>query len=303
MAEIILHHYAMSPFSEKIRKILAHKRVSWRGVDQPAIMPKPKLTPLTGGYRRVPVMQIGADVYCDTGIIVRKLEELFPDPTLYPGNSEGLCHAIGLWADRRLFLSVIAVVFEKMGPMMPKEFIEDRQKLMGGASLAELLQTAPDARNQVRAFLAMLDGQLLDRPFLLGNAFSLADAACFHCLWFMRNEPASFAMVQGSAGLMRWFERIDAMGHGNMQPMDPDEALTIARASASPTHVIADPADPNGLEPGMKVSVTADDYGFEAVRGTVVALSTYEIAIEREEPTLGKIVVHFPKVGFRIQRV
>jgi len=101
---------------------------------------------------------------------------------------------------------------------------------------------------------------------------------------------------------MRWFERIDAMGHGDVKPMDPDEALTVARESTPATRVSADPADPNGLEPGIKVSVTADDYGFEAVRGTVVALSTYELAIEREEPTLGKIVVHFPKVGFRIQR-
>ncbi len=302
MAEIILHHYATSPFSEKIRKILAHKRVSWRGVEQPMIMPKPKLTPLTGGYRRIPVMQIGADVYCDTEIIVRVLEELFPEPTIYPGNSKGLCHMISLWADRRLFFAVIAVVFEKMGAMVPKEFIEDRQKMMSGASFTELVQTAPDARNQVRAFLAMLDGQLADRPFLLGNAFSLADAACFHSVWFTRNEPATFAMVQRSANLMRWFGRIDAMGHGNSKPMEPDEALKIARESTPAARVAEDPADPNALKSGMKVSVTADDYGFDPVTGAIVASSTYEIAIEREEPALGKIVVHFPKVGFRIQR-
>ena len=66
MEEIILHHYDVSPFSEKIRKILALKKLSWRGVEQPIIAPKPKLTPLTGGYRKIPVLQIGADVYCDT---------------------------------------------------------------------------------------------------------------------------------------------------------------------------------------------------------------------------------------------
>src|SRR5208282_3602590 len=100
MAEIILHQYATSPFSEKVRKVLAHKKLSWRSVEQPVIMPKPKLTPLTGGYRRIPVMQLGADIYCDTGIIVRKLEELCPQPTIYPGNSDGVCHMINLWADR-----------------------------------------------------------------------------------------------------------------------------------------------------------------------------------------------------------
>ncbi len=50
-------------------------------------MPKPKLVPLTGGYRRIPVLQIGADVWCDTGIIVRKIEELNPEPTIYPERS------------------------------------------------------------------------------------------------------------------------------------------------------------------------------------------------------------------------
>jgi len=47
-------------------------------------MPKPKLIPLTGGYRRIPVLQIGADVYSDTGIIIRKIDELHPTPSIYP---------------------------------------------------------------------------------------------------------------------------------------------------------------------------------------------------------------------------
>jgi len=302
MAEIILHHYAISPFSEKIRKILGHKRASWCSVEQPAIMPKPKLTPLTGGYRRIPVMQLGADVYCDTEIIVRKLEELLPEPTIYPGGSQGLCHMISQWADRRLFFAIIPVVFQRMAGAVPKEFIEDRQKMMSGASFTELLQTAPDALNQLRGFLAMIDAQLDGRPFLLGDAFSLADAACFHSIWFCRNEADTFALVKSAANVMRWFERIDAMGHGDAKLMDPDRALAIARESSSSIRASKDLADPNRLEPGMRVSITPDDYGPEPVTGTVVASSAYEIAIEREEAGLGRIVVHFPKVGFRIKR-
>ena len=301
MAEIILHQYATSPFSEKVRKVLAHKKVSWRSVDQPVIMPKPKLTPLTGGYRRIPVMQLGADIYCDTGIITRKLEELFPEPTIYPSGSEGLCQMISQWADRRFFFSITSAIFEKLVAMVPKEFLEDRMKMMRGANITELLQTAPDARNQVRAFLAMIDRQVSGQPFILGDTFSLADAACFHCLWFLRIEPASFALAQRNGNLMRWFERIDAMGYGEVRPMDPDEALKIARASQPSTRAAEDPGDPNGLKPGMRVTVTPDDYGFDPVSGTVVASSTWEIAIEREEPGLGKLVNHFPKVGFGVR--
>ena len=65
MSEIILHHYPLSPFAEKTRVALGIKGLAWRSVIIPQIMPKPELMPLTGGYRKTPVMQIGADIYCD----------------------------------------------------------------------------------------------------------------------------------------------------------------------------------------------------------------------------------------------
>jgi len=52
----------MSLFAERIRRILAFKKMAWRSVEQPMMAPKPDLTPLTGGNRRIPVLQIGADV-------------------------------------------------------------------------------------------------------------------------------------------------------------------------------------------------------------------------------------------------
>ena len=53
MTGILLHQYEGSPFSEKVRVCLGVKGLSWGAVDQPVIMPKPELTPLTGGYRRI----------------------------------------------------------------------------------------------------------------------------------------------------------------------------------------------------------------------------------------------------------
>lgn len=302
MPEIILHQYPNSPFSEKVRKILALKKVTWRSVDQPVIMPKPKLVPLTGGYRRIPVLQIGADVWCDSQIIVRKIDELYPEPTMYPGASEGICNSIALFADRRFFFSTTPVIFEKLAASVPKEFIEDRSKMMagGGANFTELVQTAPDARNQVRAFLDLLDHQVSDKPFVLGASFSLADAAYFHCVWFLRAEPSSFALAQSCPSLMKWFERVEKMGHGNVKPMEPDEALKIAHDSKPAAREEYDESDPNGIKPGMTVGVMPDDYGFDPVVGKVVVSTISEIAVEREDPQVGKIVNHFPKVGFRI---
>jgi glutathione S-transferase len=298
--EIILHQYVNSPFSEKVRKIFAHKKISWRSVEQPVIMPKPKLIPLTGGYRRIPVLQIGADVWCDTGIIIKKIDELRPEPTIYPGGLTAAAETMNQWADRRLFWSTTPVIFEKLAAVVPKEFIEDRSKMMRGANFAEITSVAPDARNQLRAFLDILDRQLASRAFLLADSFSLADAACFHPVWFLRAEPTAFGHAKRFANLMRWFERIDAMGVGDMRPMDPDEALKIARESTPATRENVDDNDPNGLKAGTMISVTPDDYGFDPVTGRVVVSTIHEIAIEREETELGKIVNHFPKIGFRI---
>src|SRR5439155_381795 len=82
--DIILHHYWESPYAEKIRRILGFKRLAWRSVIIPMIMPKPDLTALTGGYRKTPVLQLGADIYCDTDLITGTIERLHPEPTLFP---------------------------------------------------------------------------------------------------------------------------------------------------------------------------------------------------------------------------
>src|SRR5262245_66538686 len=144
---LLLHQYDTSPFSEKVRKVMAHKRLAWGAVEQPSIMPKPDLLPLTGGYRRIPVPQIGADVWCDTHVIVRVLERLHPEPTIYPGG-EATAHAWNLWADRLLFLPCVAVVFADIGEFVPPAFLEDRSKMMPGRSFAEIPKQAPHAREQ-----------------------------------------------------------------------------------------------------------------------------------------------------------
>jgi len=302
MSELILHHYDTSPFSEKVKKILAHKRLAWRAVEQPTIMPKPRLVPLTGGYRRIPVLQIGADVYCDSQLIARVIERLHPQPTLYPGQSEGICHAFSLWADRSFFMTTVPVLFALIGDQIPQAFIDDRSKLMGArGDFSEVPKQAPTAREHCRAHAALLAAQLADgRPFLLGERFSLADAACYHPVWFLRNFPGAGDVFNEYPALFAWADRIQAMGHGERRDMPADDALRIAKQSTPATPLHADPGEPNRLAPGQRVSVTPDDYGFDPVSGELVASSVHEIALRRVDAELGEIVVHFPRIGFRV---
>jgi glutathione S-transferase len=105
--DLILHHYEISPYSEKIRRILAYKELSWSAVRAPAIMPKPDLIALTGGYRRIPVLQIENHVYCDTALIARVLEALDPEPTLYPTPHAQM---LAEWFDGPVFDAVMPFV-------------------------------------------------------------------------------------------------------------------------------------------------------------------------------------------------
>ena len=107
MSEIILHHYDMSPYAEKIRLALGRKALAWRSVQTPMVLPKPDHMELTGGYRRVPVMQIGADVYCDTHCIARELDRRYPDPPLSPPGLELQEHALSRFGETTFKLTNI----------------------------------------------------------------------------------------------------------------------------------------------------------------------------------------------------
>ena len=300
MPDLILHHYDTSPFSEKIKKILAYKDVPWRAVEQPTIMPKPHLVPLTGGYRRIPVLQIGADVYCDTQLISRTIERLHPEPSIYPPGSEGTCHVWNLWADRMFFWTTTSILFALIGEHVPKEFIEDRTKMLPGRSFADIPKLAPQAKEQCRGFAQLIAAQLADGgPFVLGEEFSLADAACYHPVWFLRNVPPAAVILDEFPQVVEWAERIQAMGHGRRSDMSPDEALRVAKESTPATATAApDTREPNGLRPGVRVTVTPDDYAFDPVAGEVIASSIHEISIRRRDDQVGDVVIHFPRIGF-----
>jgi glutathione S-transferase len=144
---ILLHQYDMSPFSEKIRKIFAFKKATWHAVTQSMWLPRPHLTPMTGAYRRIPVLQIGADVYCDTRLIARKIDELMPEPPLYPRGLEAAADSITQWADRHMFAATVPQVFTELAAMLPPSLLEDRRKMRPDLDPAALLGSVPDLRN------------------------------------------------------------------------------------------------------------------------------------------------------------
>jgi glutathione S-transferase len=301
VSEIILHQYAASPFSEKVRLTMGLKGLSWRAVEQPTIMPKPDLIALTGAYRKIPVMQIGADVYCDSQCIVRELERRHPEPSVYGRGDVATHMAFVFWSDRVLFPAAVGVIFGQVSGLVGQDFLDDRSKMMGRAFDPEEMKAAvPVLRDSLRAQLGWLETQLGDgRRFLLGGEPGLADFTTYHPIWFFKHfHPGAAAELARLARLTGWIERVAAIGHGRSAAMERAEAIAVARAAEPATRPTADLEDPNGRKPGDRVAVMPDDYGRDPVLGELVAHSAQEIAIRREDPAAGMVVVHFPRAGF-----
>lgn len=301
MTDIILHHYDLSPFSEKIRRVLAYKKLAWHAVEQPIMAPKPDLTPLTGGYRRIPVMQIGADIYCDTALIVRVLEARHPEPPVLPAALAGAIGLIEDWADHRLFMFAVPPTLVALMDALPPGFLDDRQAMTPAFSKDAIIGSAPHALEQLRHALDDLDRQLGASPFLLGEAFTLADAACFHPVNFMLNNPSLATDLSLRPALAAWHERITGFGAGEVQAMTAAEALEIARA-AEPAAIVNDAGTSADFSLDDSVTIVADDYGQETTTGRVTHIGVNDITVVREDPELGNIAVHYPRAGYRITR-
>ena len=304
MSEIILHHYPLSPFAEKVRKALGVKRLAWRSVTIPVIMPKPDLTPLTGGYRKTPVMQIGADIYCDSQCILRELERRFPEPSLYRGTDPGTGNALSFYLDRTLFSPVVGMVFGLAPRMLPEGFAEDRAKLMGRELNLERLKAAvPMLLDQLRPQFAWLEAMLVDgRAFLCGEHPTMVDCSAHHLCWFITaNVSGSTPPLGELPKLHAWMQRMERIGYGQSTELSSQEALAIAKAATPQTEERADANDPFGRKLGMRVQVMPDDIGRDPVIGELLSLSTYEVVIRRTDPQVGEVAVHFPRAGFMIQ--
>lgn len=300
---IILHQYDISPFSEKVRVAFGIKGLEWFACDEPVIMPKPELLALTGGYRKIPVMQIGADIYCDTQIILRELEKRFPVPTLFPGAGKGLGWGVAMWTDRIFFQAAVAIIFGGDTPLADEAFIKDREKLTGRPfDIAGMKAAAPMMAEQFRAQLGWLEDQLADgRRFLPGNEPGLIDASAFYNLAFVRwTSPAGAKLIDGFPGVAAWEKRVAEIGHGRRDEISRDDALDIAKAATSTEAAKTDPGEPNGLKPGDAVTVMADDYGRDPIAGELVSSSAQHIALKRSDPRVGEVVVHFPRAGFLV---
>ena len=301
MTDLILHSYDASPFTQRVLKVLAIKGLTWRSVTTPMMPPKDDLVALTGGYRGTPVLQIGADIYIDSQRIAAELESRFPQPTLFPGGNVALTFAAVKWADA-FFRAGLHFAIAVTSEAWPPEFRLDRQALFPDIDFSNV--DVQHARAQLRANAGLLEQQLGDgRAFLDGSAPGLWDVHAWPVPWFTRGIPSGEAIYAGFAHLAAWEQRVAELGEGRRVECTAEEALAIAMASTPTARGVCDPDDTQGLQAGVLVDVIPDDTRRGAVRGTVTAADRNEIAVRPTGARCGEVVVHYPRLGYRVAPV
>ncbi len=308
MSNILLHHYPLSPFAEKIRLILGYKKLNWQSVHIPMYMPKPDVVALTGGHRRTPFMQIGADIYCDTSLICDVLEHIAPTPTLYPDAIKGTARIVAQWADSMVFPVAMAYNFQPAGaahvlanwsPEDVKVFVQDRTTMRGGAPR----MPAADAIGMYKSYLRRLSHMLEQNPFLLGDAPCVADFSAYHPTWYtLRQVPPLADILDLTPNVKDWLLRMEKWGHGTHTEISSAKALQIAHDS-TPEVVSEEPfIDHHGIALGSQVVITAESFGLEPSAGELMAATRTRYTIRRHDPRAGTVHVHFPRVGFVLKK-
>ena len=310
---IILHHYEDSPFSEKVRLALRLKNLGWTSVDVPVLMPKPDLVPLTGGYRRTPIMQIGADIYCDTAVILRELEKRFRIPALNLPGHEGVSAMVAAWTDGKWFQTSVGIIFGALGDGVPEAFRKDREALSGRPFDTEAMAAAaPMLRDQWRAQMMWIEERLQGGTgagagnYIVSTKPGMVDVHAHMNVWFVAQRVPDFVeeCFEGAPRTKAWYQRLNEATGPDPEVITSQDALEVAGATGPRlVAAIADGREPQGLAPGQQVSVAPDDYGKDWVEGTLVHADAQRIIIARATETIGTINVHFPRAGYLVRRI
>ncbi|MGO4810178.1 glutathione S-transferase family protein [Cupriavidus sp. 2MCAB6] len=309
MADLILHQYATSPFSEKIRLLMGAKGLAWQAVEVPPILPKPDVVALTGGYRRTPILQVGADIYCDTALICEVIDSVAPAPALYPAAQAASARVAASWFDTALFTAAVTYLFQPAGaqsmlghltPAQIQAFAADRKAMRGDTNA--LRMPLPEAIALLHETFGRLEQQFTAGvAHVAGPELSVADFSLYHNVWFIRRASELARLLDAYPAVQAWYDRMQACGHGTVRVIGSEAALDVAQRT-DPLAQTGGVAADSGFEAGDAVTVTPTDYARDPVAGVLVALDAHRAVLRRQDPRAGAVNVHFPRQGYQVLR-
>ena len=288
--------------------LLGYLNQSYLSFIAPKGIPRPIEEELVGEYsRRIPILQIGADLYCDSQLIMKVLAKKNESDHLfnYPSFEEASnwIEKIEIHGNTSIFgsikpLELICAYFKNMPPNHAWKFITDRAKLGKTVKLPNADLPHEQKVNIAQTYLKEVDKQLSQQAFFLTNKMPTSvDFTAFTMIYYL-DTINKLKLAQGLPNLHRWYQRMSTMGTGSFKEISGKECLHIAR-DTSPMPI--DSQYLNSSRIGQEITFT--NKGFMAqmnsgVKGVVVGENNNVIILRRESPQVGVVHVHFPKLSY-----
>lgn len=301
---IILHHYPMSPFSEKIRAMFGYADMEWQSALTAEMPPRPIVTALTGGYRKIPVAQVGADIYCDTRTITSVIARHSARPELDIENCDQEIKDFVSRVEGEIFFACVMYgagmklnrkVLKSMSLWHLLKLLIDRFKM--GRKAFIKMPSPGQAPGIVKAHLPEIES-MLTGDYLFGNTPNIADFSAYHSLWFVRDLGEKPIMNQYPK-TVAWMDRIKNFGHGKHTEIGGEKAIDAA-CYASPLPVDETHRQHDLI--GELVRIAPADYAQDPATGILEGSTDASYIISRNDSRAGLVHVHFPKQGVSLEK-
>jgi len=294
---MILHHYPLSPYSEKIRAMSAYAELEWSSCLTLEAPPRGKLDLLSGGYSRIPIAQWGSDIYCDSNLIADEISRLTKKPALANMKLKKDALSQRQWLESKLFFACVNRAFsfsllrriaKDKGVFNLLKFLKDRVTMGHKASIS--LGSPKSAPSHIKQGIADIEKGLAENEYLGGTEPNILDFSAYHCFWFLqvvgeKNDLQHFPKANA------WFTKMQAFQSPPSEEIDIEKALSVAKNS-KPKKLIKRYL--NDYRIGSQVVITPNDYRQIPVSGILVGADDQRWIIRRESAATGPLHLHFP---------
>ncbi|ETN45738.1 uncharacterized protein HMPREF1541_09571 [Cyphellophora europaea CBS 101466] len=327
--QITLFHYPFSPWSQKVTLYLALRKIPYVSCVQPVTLPRPDLKKGLGvNYRRIPIMSIGRDIYCDTLLMFEKLEALYPvgpNETKRHGTTgieRALEKLLEKWTDVVVFKYAAAAIPTSLDAVRDKTFINDRTELWGRDWAVDHQDSLrPEGLAVLRSNVQFLETTVLEdgREWVLGGKdMTLADIhAAWIFVWLAEMDgalPDSLFGRKEYSKVWAWWDRYTKARGEALEAMEKEGLKTEEEGKVAISRILkgdfgekegeVDERDPMGLQKGEEVRGYPTDTGSNHKdTGRLVALTSQEAVLSSKGEGGQEIRVHHPRWQFLVEPV
>ena len=230
-----LYQFLSSPYCAKVRKILDFKGINYEVVEVDYLERKELLT--ASSQMMVPALTLeSGETLVDSSRIALRLEELHPQPTIFPSSWSGMHQLLADYIDKELeevlFRATMpdkAAFWRSRGHDREALWRLSTNKKYGSGFVDQAI--AEHARHTLKARDALLpfEQAVSDRPFLFGR-IGLADFALYGQLYNL-TFTGTRKIPTDLKNLLAFFDRVDRIS-STIEASPSQEAFRIPRGLA-----------------------------------------------------------------------